>query len=91
MVFTTKKTFRIFSHHDFSILVVDGNSTDDTGAVVSELSEDYPNVHLLLEEKKAGLGAAYVYGFKFAMNKMNADVLVEMDLKGDKATIGIAT
>ena len=65
-----EKTFNIFPHHDFSILVVDGNSTDSTGAVVSELSEDYPNVHLLLEEKKAGLGAAYVYGFKFAMKTL---------------------
>ncbi|HDQ88668.1 MAG TPA: polyprenol monophosphomannose synthase, partial [candidate division WWE3 bacterium] len=64
---------------DFEILVVDGNSPDGTGAVVQSFTEQYGNVHLLLEPAKRGLGAAYVYGFKHAMNEMHADVVIEMD------------
>lgn len=74
-----QKMFNIFPHHTFSILIVDGNSPDGTGDVVNKLGDDYPNVYLLLEEKKAGIGAAYLYGFEFAMRNMQADVLVEMD------------
>ncbi|GIW69559.1 MAG: glycosyl transferase [Patescibacteria group bacterium] len=65
--------------HEFHILVVEGNSPDGTAQVVREKMKVYPNVHLLMEKKKAGLGAAYVYGFKEAMNSLQADVIVEMD------------
>jgi len=65
--------------HDFHILVVDANSPDGTAEVVEKYGEEYPNVRLLLEKEKSGLGAAYIYGFKYAMKEMKADVLVEMD------------
>ncbi len=71
--------FKKMPHHDFHILVVDGNSPDGTGQKVLEMQSSYPNLHLLPEEKKAGLGAAYICGFRHAMGKMQADVLVEMD------------
>jgi dolichol-phosphate mannosyltransferase len=32
-----------------------------------------------MEQKKAGLGAAYIFGFKYAMENMASDILVEMD------------
>ncbi len=65
--------------HDFHTLVVEGNSPDGTANVVREKMKVYENVHLLMEKEKAGLGAAYVYGFKEAMYEMKADVIVEMD------------
>ncbi len=64
---------------DFQILVVDGNSPDGTAVVVQDFAEQYANTHLLLEKSKRGLGAAYIYGFKHAMNDMKADVIIEMD------------
>ncbi len=64
---------------EFDILVVDGNSPDGTGEVVQNFSDQYKSVHLLLEPEKRGLGAAYIYGFKHAMEEMHADVIVEMD------------
>ena len=67
------------SDYDFHVLIVDGNSPDGTGELVTELSKKYKFLHLLLEKKKAGIGAAYFYGFKYAMEEMDADVLVEMD------------
>jgi dolichol-phosphate mannosyltransferase len=71
--------FKKIPEHEFTVLVVDGNSPDGTSGVVKNLIPQYPFVVLLPEEKKAGLGAAYVYGFKHAINELGADVLVEMD------------
>jgi dolichol-phosphate mannosyltransferase len=65
--------------HKMHILVVDGNSPDGTAGVVRELSQKYPNVHLLLEKEKAGLGAAYIFGMQYAVKEMGAEVVVEMD------------
>lgn len=71
--------FKKIPEHDFNLLVVEGNSPDGTADVVREKMKNYDFVRLLMEEKKAGLGSAYVYGFKHAMNELKADVLVEMD------------
>ena len=71
--------FKEMPNHAFHILVVDGNSSDGTGAAVEEAGKRNPQIHLLMEEKKAGLGAAYLYAFKYALANLNPDVLVEMD------------
>jgi dolichol-phosphate mannosyltransferase len=64
---------------EFEILIIDGNSPDGTGKVVQAFSEQHPNIHLLLEPEKRGLGAAHIYGFKHAMQVLKADIVVEMD------------
>lgn len=71
--------FKKAPQNDFKVLVVDGNSPDGTGKIVLDLKSKYPFAELLLEQKKAGLGAAYIYGFKYAMTEMHADVVMEMD------------
>lgn len=58
------------------ILVVDDNSPDGTGKVVTELN--LPEVHLLTRAKKSGLGRAYLAGFDWAL-KNNFDLIFEMD------------
>jgi len=65
--------------HECHILVVDGNSPDGTADLVQEMSNKNPRVHLLKEEKKSGLGGAYVFAFKHAIREMQADVVIEMD------------
>ncbi len=65
--------------HDFFVLVVDANSPDGTGSLVEQKSKKNPNIKLLVEEEKLGLGAAYIFGFKYAVNVMDADVVIEMD------------
>ena len=70
----------VFSlHKPFDILIVDDNSPDKTADKVIELQKEFGN-QLFLEkrEKKAGLGTAYVYGFKWALAK-NYDFIFEMD------------
>jgi dolichol-phosphate mannosyltransferase len=70
----------VFSlHKPFDILIVDDNSPDKTADKVIELQKEFAN-QLFLEkrEKKAGLGTAYVFGFKWALAK-NYDYIFEMD------------
>jgi dolichol-phosphate mannosyltransferase len=60
------------------ILVVDDNSPDGTAKIVLARSQSDERVHLLLREKKEGLGRAYIAGFEWGLSK-NYDVIVEMD------------
>ena len=63
----------------FHVLVVDDNSPDGTAEKVLELQNDYPaQLHLEKREKKAGLGTAYVHGFKWALQH-DYEYIFEMD------------
>ena len=63
----------------FHILIVDDNSPDKTAEKVIELqNEFYGNLFLTKRAKKAGLGSAYVHGFKWAL-KQHYDFIFEMD------------
>lgn len=63
----------------FHVLVVDDNSPDGTHQKVVELQQQYPNqLFIELRTKKAGLGTAYVHGFKWALAN-NYDYIFEMD------------
>lgn len=64
--------------HEMNILVVDDNSPDGTAEIVKVESQKYSNVYLITG-KKQGLGAAYIRGMKYAIGKLNADVIMEMD------------
>ncbi len=61
-----------------NILVVDDNSPDGTGGIVSKLAEESPKVGLLTRKKRKGRGSAGVDGFKKAL-EMGADLIIEMD------------
>ena len=63
---------------ELNILVVDDNSPDGTGAIVSKLAEESPKVRLLTRKKRKGRGSAGVDGFKTAL-EMGADLIIEMD------------
>lgn len=63
---------------EMHLLVVDANSPDGTGDIVKEKMKKYDHLHLVSKEK-GGLGADYVAGFKYAVAKLNADAVMEMD------------
>ncbi len=64
---------------EFDILVVDDNSPDGTAAKVESLYADFPNrLFLEVRKEKAGLGTAYIHGFKWAIAK-KYDFIFEMD------------
>jgi dolichol-phosphate mannosyltransferase len=60
------------------LLVVDGNSSDGTGKMADELAVKYPEIHVLHETKKSGLGRAYLAGFKWALER-GYEFIFEMD------------
>jgi dolichol-phosphate mannosyltransferase len=66
------------------LLVVDDASPDGTGALADRLAAADPRVCVLHRTQKAGLGAAYVAGFRWAQER-GYDVVVEMDADGSHA------
>jgi dolichol-phosphate mannosyltransferase len=70
----------IFSlKENFHILVIDDSSPDGTAQIVRGLQAQYPS-QLYLQERtgKLGLGTAYIYGFKWAVEK-GFQYIFEMD------------
>ena len=65
-------------------LVVDDASPDGTGELADELAAADDRVHVLHRTAKAGLGAAYVAGFRWALDR-DYQVVVEMDADGSHA------
>ena len=65
-------------HPTFNIIVVDDNSPDGTGSIADNLSRNDSRIHVIHRPKKAGLGTAYVEGFKQALAK-GAELIFEMD------------
>ena len=66
------------------VLVVDDASPDGTGALADRLAASDQRVRVLHRTEKAGLGAAYVAGFRWAQGR-GYDVVVEMDADGSHA------
>jgi len=62
----------------FQILVVDDSSPDGTGQIVDRLAQDSSYISVLHRTQKAGLGKAYIAGFKHALES-GASYLFEMD------------
>ena len=65
-------------------LVVDDNSPDGTGDLADELAAHDDRVHVLHRCAKAGLGVAYVAGFRWALDR-GYEIVVEMDADGSHA------
>ena len=63
------------------VLILDDDSPDGTGAVADGLAAADGRVRVLHRKSKEGLGAAYLAGFAWALER-GYDVLVEMDADG---------
>lgn len=63
----------------YHVLVIDDGSPDGTAAIVKDLMQRFPN-QLFLEERKgkAGLGTAYIHGFRWALQR-GYQYVFEMD------------
>jgi dolichol-phosphate mannosyltransferase len=63
------------------ILIADDASPDGTGRIADEIAARDEKVHVLHRPGKQGLGAAYIAGFGWGIER-GFDVLVEMDADG---------
>ena len=63
---------------EFHLLIVDDNSPDGTGKKVKKLQKQYSNLFLETRSKKSGLGTAYIFGFKWALEN-KYDYVIQMD------------
>lgn len=63
------------------VLIVDDGSPDGTGTIANELADNDDQIHVLHRTEKAGLGAAYLHGFGWALDQ-GYDVVGEMDADG---------
>jgi dolichol-phosphate mannosyltransferase len=63
------------------VLVVDDNSPDGTGEIAARLAAADGRVHVVHRAGKQGLGAAYLAGFHWALDR-DYDAVVEMDADG---------
>ncbi|MFC5379695.1 polyprenol monophosphomannose synthase [Aquipuribacter nitratireducens] len=69
---------------DVDVLVVDDGSPDGTGRYADERAAADPRIHVLHRTSKAGLGAAYLAAFDWALAR-GYDVVCEMDADGSHA------
>ena len=60
------------------VLVIDDNSPDGTGEIADRLAAELHGVDVLHRERKAGLGPAYLAGFRHALAN-GAELILEMD------------
>jgi len=60
------------------VLIVDDNSPDGTGDIADRMAADNSRIYALHRPGKAGLGTAYIHGFKWAIEQ-KFDYIFEMD------------
>ncbi|AQP44418.1 polyprenol monophosphomannose synthase [Tessaracoccus flavus] len=66
---------------DAHILIADDNSPDGTGEIADRLASDDDHVHVMHRKGKEGLGAAYLAGFHWGLDR-GYGVLVSHDADG---------
>jgi dolichol-phosphate mannosyltransferase len=80
---TLGEVLRVFEEigtkHDMHVLVTDANSKDGTGQLVRDFQSTHPNVHLIVEEAKRGLGAAYTDAMREAFETHQAEAIITFD------------
>ena len=66
---------------DAEVLIVDDNSPDGTGQLADQLAYRDSRIHVLHRTLKDGLGAAYLAGFRWALDR-GFSAIVEIDADG---------
>lgn len=63
---------------DLQVLVSDSHSPDGTAEIVKKISQSNPKVHYL-DVKERGLGVGLIKGHRYAIDRLKADILAQMD------------
>jgi dolichol-phosphate mannosyltransferase len=85
-----RQVFGGIKKFEYQILVIDDNSPDGTTEVVRDYIQKHHEV-TIINGKKEGLGKALLRGMKYAIDKLGAEVVVQIDadLSHDPKTIPI--
>ena len=62
----------------YHVLIVDDNSPDGTGDLADQIAQEDERIFVLHRTQKAGLGKAYLAGFKWGLDR-DYDLFFEMD------------
>src|SRR3989344_1625653 len=75
---------------DLHVLVSDSHSPDGTALIVKKIQSHNPKVHYL-DVKKRGLGIGIVKGHRYAIDRLKADILAQLDgdLSHDPQTLSV--
>ena len=71
-----EKIFKL--NYPLHLLIIDDNSPDGTAEIVKDAMKRNTNIHLIVRERKLGLGTAYCMGFKYALEN-GYDRIIQMD------------
>ncbi len=81
----TRVTARI-SNWEMFVVIVDRGSSDGTVERIEEMAHCHANLELLVEDTGTDIAAAHYRGIRDAVNRLNADAIVEFDPRfGDNA------
>ena len=61
------------------VLVIDDSSPDGTADIARELGGKYDKITVIQRAKKMGLGGAYKEGFRYILEKLDSELIVQMD------------
>ena len=61
------------------ILIIDDSSPDGTADIARELGAKYEKITVIQRPKKIGLGAAYKEGFSHVLEKLDSELILQMD------------
>ena len=77
MVETLEEIAKKCLGYEFITLVVDSHSPDGTGEVVRQLAKTHKSLFLL--ETPRGLGVSLIAGYRYAIEKLKADIVIPND------------
>lgn len=75
-----QKVFPTIKNHNMMLLIFDDTSPDGTWKIVQDKMKKYDNLYLSLAKGKQGLGAGYKRAFRYAIDELKADAVMEMDV-----------
>ena len=67
------------SNWEMFVVIADRGSSDGTIERIEEMVDRYANLELLVEDTGTDIAAAYYRGIRDAVNRLNADAIVEFD------------
>jgi len=64
---------------ELHVVIIDDSSPDGTANIVTDLSDKFQKISLIQRPTKLGLGSAYKDGFNHVLEKIDSDLIVQMD------------